>query len=121
MALPTKIYLDDNEFIIYQHNFSGGYRTKAITDEMTITGKRSRQFAFNPREFQFTVWLTPDYKNKLESLWYDDGAGISAVHYLKVGEGSSYSYSVTFDSYELKPHPAVEERYLADITLKEWV
>jgi len=121
MSVPTRIYLDGNEFIIYQNKFSGGVRTKALTDEMTISGKRSRQFAWNPIEWKFTIWLTPDTKNKLDYIWSDDGALLAAAHTLQIGSNSTYSYSVTFDEYELSFHDAVEERWLADITLKEYI
>lgn len=61
-GLSTKIYLDDNEFIIFQHNFSGGHRPKAVNSEITISGKRSRQFAWSPREE--TLKAPALYENK---------------------------------------------------------
>lgn len=120
-GLSTKIYLDDNEFIIFQHNFSGGHRPKAVNSEITISGKRSRQFAWAPREWKFTLWLKPEDKSKLENVWADDGAASHCQHTLRIDSSTAYAYTVTFDEYEPKPHEAVEERWLADITLKEYI
>ena len=119
-GLPTKIYLDDNEFIIFQHNFSGGHRPKAVNSEITISGKRSRQFAWSPREWKFTLWLKPEDKSKLENIWADDGAASHCQHTLRIDSSTAYAYTVTFDEYEPKPHEAVEERWLADISLVEF-
>jgi len=121
MALPTTITLDTSyDFIIYQHQFSGGEKVKAISSEMTITGKKSRQHAWNPRVWEVTVWLREDAshteKQQLETIWELDGED-DEVHTFKLGTGSTYN--VNIDGCEFVPHEAIQERWLANLTIIE--
>jgi len=118
MTLPIYLYIDDDTFTIHQHKFSGGERPKTLTDEITITGKRSRQFGWGPREWQVTVWLTPDDKTALEILWEEDSA-VTYTHNWKIGEDGD-EYTVTLDELGFSPKESVCERYLGNIKAKEW-
>lgn len=119
MPLPYLAYIDGNPYYIHQHNFSGGHSPKTITEEITITGKRSRQFGWGPREWQVTIWADYDTKEYLNSVWEDDSSS-SYTHTFRIGDIGT-SYTVTFDDISINNKEAVEERYLVQITAKEWV
>lgn len=121
MALPTSVYLNGSQYYIYQLQYDSlGKRDKRVTEEMTITGRRSRQLGWGPRSFDMTLWLTANNKAALDTIWESENSTSYTVT-LKIDSLSATSYYVTFDEYSISPHEAVEERYLATVKFTEWI
>lgn len=121
MALPTLVYINSSPFYIYQKQYQNfGTKEKKVVEERTITGKRSRQLGWGPRSFSMTLWLTPDNKVTLDSLWESETNSQYTAN-LQIDLPTSYTYTVTFDEYSINPLEAVEERWLATVKFTEWL
>jgi hypothetical protein len=118
MTLPNEIILDGTSYTIFQHQNEGGHRPKAINDEMTVTGKRSRQIGWLPREWTVTIWADADIKDSLEAIWEEDGSSTYA-HTFKLGSDGDL-YNVTLDDFKVQNKEAPQARYLIEVLFKEF-